>query len=61
MDHDLITEYEALLHESMASVTKKEELLRELAVSLSGVMKEKQQQEQRLKVYSRRVGGRRGD
>ena len=61
MDHDLIAEYEALLQESMASVTKKEELLRELAVSLSGVMKEKQQQEQRLKVYSRRVGGRRGD
>ncbi len=61
MDHDLIAEYEALLQESLESVTKKEELLRELAVSLSGVMKEKQQQEQRLKVYSRRVGGRRGD
>lgn len=61
MDHDLIAEYEALLHESLTSVTKKEELLRELAVSLSGVMKEKQQQEQRLKVYSRRVGGGRGD
>ena len=61
MGHDLIAEYEALLQESLESVTKKEELLRELAVSLSGVMKEKQQQEQRLKVYSRRVGGRRGD
>ena len=61
MDHDLIAEYEALLQESLESVTKKEELLRELAVSLSGMMKEKQQQEQRLKVYSRRVGGRRGD
>lgn len=60
MDHDLIAEYEALLQESLESVTKKEELLRELAVSLSGVMKEKQQQEQRLKVYSRRVGGREG-
>lgn len=55
MDHDLIAEYEALLQESLSAITKKEELLRELAVSLSQAMKEKQQQEQRLRVYSRRV------